>query len=236
MSNPESFIQEVTESVRRDRLFALFKRWAWVGVLAVVLIVGTAAFREWYQAQQRSSAQAAGTAIVNALAIADPESQAEALGQIEVDTSELSAVVDLLEASAMQSAGRSEIAAATLAAVADDASLSPIYRDLAKLKLLVMQIDTLPTSDLVSGLEPLTVAGHPYRLLAQEYLAHAIYRSAVNGNEEASVDDVVDRLRRIYEDPEATARMRSRIRLMLRSIGREADLASSVSILASELS
>ena len=40
MSNPDSFIDEVTEEVRRDKLFALFRKWGWVGVLLVVVIVG----------------------------------------------------------------------------------------------------------------------------------------------------------------------------------------------------
>ena len=46
MSDTDSFIDEVTEEVRRDRLFLLLRRWGWVGVLAVILIVGGAAFNE----------------------------------------------------------------------------------------------------------------------------------------------------------------------------------------------
>ena len=36
MSNPDSFIDEVTEEVRRDRLFAMFRKYGWIGV-AIVL-------------------------------------------------------------------------------------------------------------------------------------------------------------------------------------------------------
>ena len=135
-------------------------------------------------------------------------------------------MVDLLEAASLQAAGQLDLAVATLAAVADDTSLAPTYRDLARLKSIILQIDTLPTSDLIAGLEPLAVAGSPYRLLVQEYLAHAVYRQAIEGNDIAGVNEVVDRLRRIHDDPEATARMRSRIQLMLQSIGREEDLSS----------
>ena len=39
MSNPESFIEEVTEEVRRDRLFAAFRKYGWIGVLLVLLTV-----------------------------------------------------------------------------------------------------------------------------------------------------------------------------------------------------
>ncbi|MBC7675342.1 MAG: hypothetical protein H7173_04675, partial [Rhodoferax sp.] len=47
MSNNESFIDEVTEEVRRDKLFAMFRRYGWIGVLLVVGIVGGAAWTEW---------------------------------------------------------------------------------------------------------------------------------------------------------------------------------------------
>ena len=30
MSNPDSFIEEVTEEVRRDKLFALFRKYGWI--------------------------------------------------------------------------------------------------------------------------------------------------------------------------------------------------------------
>ena len=42
MSNPDSFIEEVTEEVRRDRLFALFRKYGWIGVVLVLAIVGGA--------------------------------------------------------------------------------------------------------------------------------------------------------------------------------------------------
>ena len=51
MSQNESFIDEVSEELRRDRLFALFRRWAWLGILIVVVAVGGAAWNEWRKAR-----------------------------------------------------------------------------------------------------------------------------------------------------------------------------------------
>jgi fermentation-respiration switch protein FrsA (DUF1100 family) len=42
VSDTDSFIDEVTEEVRRDRLFGLMKRYGWIAALAVLLIVGGA--------------------------------------------------------------------------------------------------------------------------------------------------------------------------------------------------
>ena len=47
MSDTDSFIEEVSDEVRRDRLFKIFKKYAWVAVLIVVLLVGGAAFNEY---------------------------------------------------------------------------------------------------------------------------------------------------------------------------------------------
>ena len=38
MSDTDSFIEEVTEEVRRDRLYKFLRKYAWVGILAVVTI------------------------------------------------------------------------------------------------------------------------------------------------------------------------------------------------------
>jgi hypothetical protein len=47
MANTDSFIDEVNEEVRRDRLFAFFRKWAWLAILIVVLVVGGAAYLEY---------------------------------------------------------------------------------------------------------------------------------------------------------------------------------------------
>ena len=47
MSTPDSFIDEVTEEVRRDRLYALLRKYGWVGIAVVVAIVGWASWTEY---------------------------------------------------------------------------------------------------------------------------------------------------------------------------------------------
>ena len=44
MSNPDSFIREVTEEVRRDRLYGYVRRYGWIAALLVLLVVGGAAW------------------------------------------------------------------------------------------------------------------------------------------------------------------------------------------------
>ena len=46
MSNPDSFIDEVTEEVRRDRLFRLFRKYGWIGVVIILGLVGGTAWTD----------------------------------------------------------------------------------------------------------------------------------------------------------------------------------------------
>jgi len=54
MSDTDSFIDEVNEEVRRDRFYFMLKRYGWIAVLAVILLVGGAAWNEY---QKRRPAQ-----------------------------------------------------------------------------------------------------------------------------------------------------------------------------------
>ena len=58
MSDTDSFIDEVTEEVRRDRMFNLLRRYGWIAVVAVLLLVGGAAWNEWRLSQQRTQSEA----------------------------------------------------------------------------------------------------------------------------------------------------------------------------------
>ena len=62
----DSFIDEVTEEVRRDRLFALFRRFGWIALAIILIIVAGTAWREYSQAQSRAAAQAWGDAVLAA--------------------------------------------------------------------------------------------------------------------------------------------------------------------------
>ena len=66
VSNPDSFISEVTEEVRRDRLYAMFRKYGWIGVVIVLGVVGGAAYTEWTKARAAARAQSFGDALLEA--------------------------------------------------------------------------------------------------------------------------------------------------------------------------
>lgn len=211
MSNPESFIDEVTEEVRRDRLFALFRKYGWIGVLLVLLTVGGAAFSEWQKASKRADAQAFGDAVLAALEAETPEARRAALAAVPA-TGDRAAILQMLLAS--DPAEDKAAALTALQAVAADAALPVAYRDLAALRRVVLAGATLPLADRRALLDPIAVPGRPFRTLALEQLAYLLV-------EEGKTADAITALQALTQDQEAPQGLRQRATQMIVALGGE---------------
>ena len=95
MSDADSFIEEVTEEVRRDKLFAIFRKYGWLAGLLIVLIVGGAAYNEWRKASERAASEALGDSVMSALAGQTASERAEALGKVSTSDAEAQVFLDL---------------------------------------------------------------------------------------------------------------------------------------------
>ncbi|MGY3436531.1 MULTISPECIES: hypothetical protein [unclassified Marinovum] len=214
MSNNDSFIEEVTEEVRRDRLFLLLKRYGWIGIAAVLLIVGGAAWREYTQAQDRAAAEALGDSIVAALETEDDTARIAALGAVEAGSVGGSALLALLTASEQSATGLDGEAATTLGDIARNGEVPQIYRDIASFKLLLVQSETVDGAERRSGFEALARAGSPLRLLAEEQIALI---DVETGDTEAALE----KFQAILADAEVTAGLRQRVSQVIVALGGE---------------
>ena len=124
MSDHDSFIDEVTEEVRRDKLFALMRRYGWIGIVAILAIVGGAAWTEWQRAQTEARAQAFGTAVLAALADDDPAARLAALGAVEAEGGQ-AATVRFLAAGEAPAPDMEQAVAGKPLARPSDPSISP---------------------------------------------------------------------------------------------------------------
>ncbi len=213
MSESESFIQEVSEEVRRDRLFGLFRKYGWIGIAIVVLLVGGAAYNEWSKARARATAQAHGDAILAALDANDSAARETALNGI-TDADRTQVIVDLLtSAEALQGDNRTD-AVAALDAIANDTGQPAIYRDLARLKQVIITADETAPAARIAALQPLTSPGAAFRVLAEEQIALA---EIENGDTDAALT----RLRALLEDTETTAGLRRRVSQLIVALGAE---------------
>lgn len=173
MSNTDNFIDEVTEEVRRERLFKAVKRYGWIGVLAVLAIVGGSIWNEWQKSEARSTAQAFGDQILAAMDLEDPAARVTALGEIPAkgDQEALLRLLTSGEALAGLEGPAREKTLADLAALANNATLSPTWRDLAQLRRLTIPGAVTEPGERAQLLGELALNGRPYSLLAQEMLA-----------------------------------------------------------------
>ena len=119
VSNSDSFIDEVTEEVKRDKLYAQMRKYGPIAVALVLALVGGAAWNEYKSAQTTAQAQAAGDAIYDALTETDAATRASALAAAPVDGG-AAAVAAMLAGAAMVEDGDFQGAATVFAALAAD--------------------------------------------------------------------------------------------------------------------
>jgi len=209
VSDSDSFINEVTEEVRREKLFGYLRRYGWVAVAAVLLLVGGAAWNEFRKAQEQSVAEATGDALMAALENNDPAARAAAMAEVE-GTGAAAAVTTLLRAATEQEAGEIAASAATLAGLAANPDVPEMYRDVAALKAAM-----LPTEDAAArraNLEALSQPGQPFRLLALEQIA---YMTLADGD----ADGAIVIMRQIEEDAGVTRGLRERVQTLMVALG-----------------
>ena len=218
MSDTDSFIEEVTEEVRRDRLFVMLKRYGWIGGLAVVLIVGGAAFSEYNKAKDLAAAQTLGDEMIAALSSDEGQPRAEALNEISAKTPGGAAVLAMLQAGALADAGQPEEAVARLQTVALDGDLPLIYRHIASFKALGLQQDSLSTAERRLKFDALAQPGAPLALLAAEQIA-------LLDIEEGNAEAAIDRLKAIVEDAGVTADLKERATQVIVALGGALDEA-----------
>ena len=212
MSNPDSFIDEVTEEMRRDKLFGYLRRYGWIAVLVVLGIVGGTAWNEYRSAQDRAAAQAAGDALLAALAENDEAARATAMAAVSA-AGNAAVITALLTASTQQQAGQAEAAAASLGALATNADTTAIYRDLAAIKAAMLPVGEMPAR--LAALEVLAQPGQPFRLLALEQMA---YLTLETGDQTGAVAI----LRQIAEDAAVTRGLSDRVQTLLIALGEDA--------------
>lgn len=211
MSQTDSFIDEVNEEVRRDRMNRAARKYGWIAVIVIVLGVGAAGINEWRKAQAQDEARTLGDAIYAALE-SDPSSRAILLAEISAEGTP-AAIVAMLEAAELSASDPAE-ALARLEAVATRDDIPPIIRDAATLKQTMVPDVPLYSEEKLARLAALTAPGAPLRLLALEQMALV---HVERGEREAAVEN----LRTVLQSAEASAAQRSRAGQVLIVLGED---------------
>ena len=206
----DSFIREVSEEVRRDRMFRLWKKYGPYVIAAIVAVIAGTAAWNWWQHQERQAARELGATFLEA-DIATVEDQQRLLERTE-GRAETLARFRLAAATALN--GDRDEAARLYRELAGTEGLARAYADLARLQAIRLALPAMDPAEAVSELGPLAAEGAPYRLLALELRAAARLNA---GDTEAAHED----LRAILESPDATRDLIERAAALMVASGGE---------------
>ena len=212
MSDTDSFIDEVTEEVRRDRLFGMMKRYGWIAVLAVLLLVGGTAYREFVRASAEAEAQSFGDAVLLALESDEASDRVSALTEITAPPPAAGAVLSMLIAAEEAEQDNGAAAAQLLSQTATDGDLPEIYRQIASFKALTRPESPLSADERRVAFEAMAQPGAPLRLLAEEQLA-------LLDIEAGNSDGAIARLNTVLSDAELTPGLRRRATQLIVALG-----------------
>ena len=195
MSDTDSFLQEVSEELRRDKLYRNMRKYGWIGLLLVVIIVGGAAYREYQKSQAAERAQLFGTNIIKALEEKKSVDRISKLQEIKAPSDNAKAVLAMLVSAEANNEEASIQELSKLADVVDDLDVEAHYRDLLNFKILLGSAEKMGLEERKSAFLKLSEPGNPFRLLAEEQIV-------LIELEQGNIDGAVEKISKILLDAE----------------------------------
>jgi len=180
----DTFVREVDENLRRDRIRDFFRENGSLLVVAVILFLAACGGIIWYQQHRVERA----------------EGHVEQLAQIYKDigagnTSSAPKQLDDLSKASSKSVRASamftraalaiqqndqKLAVSTYKSIADDSSFPDAYRNAALIRQTALEFDQLQPQDVIARLAPMTKAGNPWFGSAGEMTALALIKQGKN--------------------------------------------------------
>jgi hypothetical protein len=173
----DTFLREVDENLRRDRMRDFGKKYgSWLGIAVLLFLAASGGWIYWQHRQQESQKaqveQLAG--IYQRLGAGNQKGAAEQLDGLSKDGKD-AVRASALVARAVMAIEQNDLKLATdkFREVANDESLPKPFRDLAVVRQTALEFDKLKPEEVVSRLEPLAKPGNPWFGSAGEMTAAA---------------------------------------------------------------
>ncbi len=173
MAQNDEFIREVDEEYRRDQIAKIWARYNSLIIAVVVLVVGGIGGYRYWEHMQETRAQAAAARFEDALKLSAEGKGQEADAALDALAKEGDTGYGLLarfRLAAERGQQNAEAGATAYDALANDANVAPLWRDLARLRAAWLRLDTAEPAKIRQALEPMAAPSNAWRHSARELL------------------------------------------------------------------
>ncbi|MET3600617.1 tetratricopeptide repeat protein [Martelella mangrovi] len=217
----DSFIREVNEELRSDRMKDAWRRFGrYLIALAVLLVVGTAGWRGYEYWQAREAAQSGDVFLtaLNQIDAGNLDAAEETLAQLEAEGhGSYPVLAELRSATLLSEAGDTAAAVSAFSSIGKDRSVPDAIRDAAKLRAGWLLVDTGTYAQVSAEVEALANDGNPFRFSAREILGLSAY-----GHQD--YDRAQEWFEEIANDPEAPRNALNRAQILLEVMAADGEI------------
>lgn len=217
----DSFIREVNEELRSDRMRDAWRRYGKVLIaLAILLVIGTAGWRGWEYWQSKQAAKSGDVFMtaLNQIEQGNLDAAGETLDQLEQEGHGSYPVLAQLRAATLLSEdGDTAAAISAFSTIGKDRSVPQAIRDASKLRAGWLLVDTGTYDQVSAEVEELASDGNPFRFSAREILG----LSAYHHQDYARAQDWFEE---ITNDREASRNVLNRAQIMLEVMSANGEL------------
>ncbi|TPW31665.1 tetratricopeptide repeat protein [Martelella alba] len=216
----DSFIREVNEELRSDRMRDAWRRYGrYLIALAVLAVVGTAAWRgyEYWQDRKAASSGDIFMTALNQIKAGDNDAAKKTLAELEASGhGDYPVLAKLRAATLLEQNGDTAAAVSAFSAIGKDRGIPEALRQAAKLRAGWLLVDTGTYDQVSSEVEELAVDGNPFRFSAREILGLSAFR---NGN----YDEAKQLFDEITADSQAPVNILNRAQIVLDVMAADGD-------------
>jgi hypothetical protein len=176
----ETFVKEVDENLRRDRVRDFFKENTSYLIGALVLFLAASGGIIWYQQHKVQTAEAHVeqlAQIYKDISVGNTAKVPQQLDDLSQSSSKAVRATALFTRAALAvQQNDQKLAVATFKKIGDASSLPQPYRDAALIRQTALEFDQLSPSEVITRLQPLAKAGEPWFGSAGEMTALAMVK------------------------------------------------------------
>lgn len=172
----EAFLREVDENLRRDQMTGLARKWGKIAVILVGLFLLALGAFLWWQNHRAEQAGLEGEQFTQLLQDVDSgraQAKDPRLATLAASPRDGYRAMARLTEAALTARTDPAAGANAYQAIANDGDLPQATRDLALIRAIALQYDSIPAAEVVARLKPLTVANNPWFGSAAELSAMA---------------------------------------------------------------